>query len=533
MNGRTLAILGLAVVCITTVGSPRTVASAADRAPLVSTLEGWVRGLSRPGGGAEFLGIPYAEPPVGRLRWRAPVPVGPWHGLRPATTLGPQCAQPPPNGWKQGFAAWAREDCLYLNVIAPQWPARKLLPVMFWIHGGGNVGDTANKPLFNDGTLVEHGVVLVTFDYRLGVFGFLADPALSSESPHHASGDYGLMDQILALQWVHANIARFGGDPHNITVFGQSAGGTDTGLLMISGARRLFQKAIEESGAPIAPLGFPPLARAEQIGARLVAALGAPAGAAGIAFLRKIPAGALLTKVAALPRGQWFPPPDVDGWVIPNQPAAAIAAGRESPIPLLIGTTTRENKFPSGVPFSDFRSFIQRGAGALAPKILATYGLAQGEHGLDDPKYGSAIDQLFADVAFRCPAVLEARWHTDAGHAVYEYEFERPMPGHSYALHAFELPYVFGQFPKTGWGMTGHFTATDYRLSDLMERYWTNFARTGDPNAPGLPDWPRFGRDASYIQFRFDGHVAVAHALRQAQCTLYNKWMLAEMRLTP
>lgn len=533
MNDHTLAILGLTIVCTAVVGSPRAIASAADRGPLVSTLDGWVRGLPRPAGGAEFLGIPYAEPPVGRLRWRPPVTVRPWQRIRLATTLGPQCAQPPPNGWKQSFAVWAREDCLYLNVIVPHWPARKLLPVMFWIHGGGNVGDTANKPLFNDGTLVDHGVVLVTFDYRLGVFGFLADPVLSSESSHQASGDYGLMDQILALQWVHANIARFGGDPHNITVFGQSAGAMDTGFLMVSSARGLFQKAIQESGSPLAPLTLPPLAKAEQIGARLIAALGAPPGAAGIAFLRKIPAGALLTKVAALPRGQWFPPPDLDGWVIPKQPVPAIAAGQESPIPLLIGTTTRENKFPSGVPFSNFRSFIQREAGALAPRILATYGLAQRGRGLDDPKYGSAADQLFADVAFRCPAVLEARWHTDAGSPVYEYEFERPMPGYSYAHHAFELPYVFGQFPKTGWGMSGHFTATDYRLSDLMERYWTNFARAGNPTASGLPVWPRFGHNGRYIQFRNNGRVTVSHDLRQAQCALYRKWIMMRMHSAP
>lgn len=388
MTDRTLRFLGLAAAGAAMFGLYGPAAPAAYRAPVVSTSDGWLQGLPRPGGGAKFLGIPYAEPPMGRLRWRAPVPMGPWRGVRPATALGPQCAQPPPNGWKQTFAVWAREDCLYLNVIVPRWPARKPLPVMFWIHGGGNVGDTANKPLFNDGTLVEHGVVLVTFDYRLGVFGFLADPALSNESPHHVSGDYGLMDQILALQWVRANIARFGGDPHDITVFGQSAGGSDIGLLMISSARRLFQKAIVQSGTPFSPLGFPPLANAEQVGARLVAALGAPPGAPGIASLRKIPAGTLLAKLAALPPGSpRFPPLDIDGWVIPNQPTLTFAEGREPPIPLMIGTTTRENKFPSGVPFNAFKSYIQSNAGALAPQILALYGLGHGGRGSDDAKY--------------------------------------------------------------------------------------------------------------------------------------------------
>ncbi len=505
-------------------------------APVISITDGWLRGLPRRGGGAEFLGIPYAQPPVGRLRWEAPVPAWPWRGDRPATTFGPRCAQLPPNGWKQSFAVWASEDCLYLNVIVPRWPARNPLPVMFWIHGGGNVGGEGTDALFNSGTLVDDGVVLVTINYRLGIFGFLADPALSRESPHLASGDYGLMDQILALQWVRANIARFGGDPYNITVFGQSAGAVDTGLLMISSARGLFHRAIEESGTPFAPPGYPPLATAERVGARLVAALGAPPGAVGIAYLRKIPPDILLAKTAALPPGTpRFPPPDIDGWVIPNDPAPAFEAGRESPIPLLIGTTGRENEFPHRVSLKALRSGIRRYGGVLAPQFLSVYGLAHEADGVSDPKYGSTIDQLVADVGFRCPTVLEARWHVDAGHAVYQYEFDRPIPGYSYALHAFEEPYVFGFFPKTGWGVTGllHFTATDHRLSDLIERYWTNFAKTGNPNASGLPDWPQFGRDGRYIQFLEDGHVADAHGFRPAQCALYRTWFVSHTHRTP
>ena len=515
-------------------GAFGTVAAAAARVPLVATTDGWLRGLPRPGGGAEFLGIPYAQPPVGPLRWRAPVPMTSWRGVRPAVAFGHPCAQPPLGPWNAHAAATGRENCLFLNVIVPRWPVNKPLPVMFWIHGGANIGGSGVGPLYNDGMLVDHGVVLVTINYRLGLFGFLADPALTRESRHHASGDYGLMDQILALRWVRANIARFGGDPRNITVFGQSAGGTDTGLLMVSRARGLFQKAIEESGTPFIP-PVDSLRKAERDGARLLAALGAPPGAAGIAALRKLPAHTLIARMRALPRGKiFFPQPDVDGWVIRRVPLAAFAAGREAPVPLLFGTTTREMNFP--IPLSMIRATIRHTTGALAPRILALYGFAHGGKGTPNPKYGSGVNQWLADVTFRCPAVLEARWHTAAHHIAYEYEFDHPLPGHAFAAHSSELPYVFGYFPKAdttadplGNTLAAHFTSADRRLSRLMERYWTNFARSGDPNGPGLPAWPAFGAHGRYIQFLKDGRIGLASRIRRPECRLFRKAMLALM----
>ena len=371
-------------------------------------------------------------------------------------------------------------------------------------------------------------------NYRLGVFGFLADPALTRESRHHASGDYGLMDQILALKWVRSNIARFGGDPHDITVFGQSAGGTDTGLLMASRARGLFQKAIEESGTPFIP-PVEPLRKAELAGARLLAALGAPPGAAGIAALRRIPAHALIAKMAALPRGKLaFPQPDVDGWVIRRVPLATFAAGREAPVPLLFGTTTREMNFP--MPVGMIRATIRSTTGPLAPRVLALYGFAHGGQGTPNLEYGSGVNQWLADVTFRCPAVLEARWHSAAHHLAYEYQFDHPLPGQSFAAHSSELPYVFGFFPKAGTDSdplgesTAPFTGADHRLSSLMERYWTNFARTGDPNGPGLPEWPAFGARQRYIQFLKSGDVALASHIRRAQCRLFREAVLRLMR---
>jgi para-nitrobenzyl esterase len=224
---------------------------------VVATTPGQIQGTSRRGGGAEFLGIPYAEPPVGNLRWHEPLPAKSWTGVRSATTFGVPRAQPDLGEWNRHDAETGKEDCLFLNVIVPEWPVRKPLPVMFWIHGGANEGGTASSALYKDGTLVNHGVILVTVNYRLGIFGFFAHPELTAESAHHDSGNYGLMDQILALYWVRDNIAKFGGDVDNVTVFGQSAGAMDTSMLMTSPlAKSLFEKALAESAQPSPPRCF-------------------------------------------------------------------------------------------------------------------------------------------------------------------------------------------------------------------------------------------------------------------------------------
>lgn len=494
---------------------------------VVSVTTGKLLGRPRPGGGAEFLGIPYAQPPVGPLRWRPPVPARPWTGVRDAASFGSSCSQPLLAGdWNRYDADHGHEDCLYLNVVTPAWPAAKPLPVMVWLHGGANLGGQGGGELYNGGTLAAHGVVLVTLNYRLGVFGFLADAALAHESPHHAAGNYGLMDQLLALRWVRANIARFGGDPGNVTVFGQSAGSMDTGILMTSPlARGLFQKAIAESGAAFAPQVVP-LAQAEQTGEAALAELHLPAGSAGIRAMREMPASELIQKLAGLAT-KWpggFTP-DIDGWVIPRSPAEAFASGQEAPIPLLLGTTSRE--FGVNLPPEMLRATIEREAGSFAPRALALYGLADGGQGTSDPLYGSAAQQWTADALFHCPIATEALWHSRAGNPVYEYELDHPIPDQEAqgAVHSADLPYVFGYFPKQG-NIAGSFTATDFKLADLMETYWTNFARTGDPNGAGLPEWPRMNASGSYLDFGLDGHAsAVDHPLRGAQCDLYREWM--------
>jgi para-nitrobenzyl esterase len=490
---------------------------------IVQTSAGLVIGLMRSSGGAEFLGIPYAEPPVGKLRWQPPVPKKPWKGTRDALSFGASCAQPLLGGaWNQWDADHGQEDCLYLNVITPVWPAAGKLPVMFWIHGGANAGGSGSGALYNDGTLTGHGVLLVTINYRLSVFGFLAHPALAHESRHQATGNYGLMDQIRALEWVKKNIANFGGDPNNITVFGQSAGSIDTGILMTSPlALGLFQKAIAESGSPFAPVLIP-LADAEKQGEDIVKDLNLPEGAKGIEALRKIPANDLLAKLG--PRAQAWPGigPDIDGWVVPRRPEAVFAARQEAAIPLLLGTTSRE--FGNFEPLDALRLAINNAMGDLAPQALALYGLAGDGQGTADPLYGTAAIQWNADIVFHCPITTEALWHS-ARNPTYEYELDHATPGKEAvgALHSADLPYVFGSFPKTG-DIGGTFGPIDFQLAELMESYWTNFAKTGNPNADHLPHWPAVDANQQFLRFTQDGNALVSTTpLRAPQCALYRK----------
>jgi para-nitrobenzyl esterase len=504
---------------------------AADDPYVVRTTAGPVRGIAWHGGGAQFLGIPYAEPPVGRLRWRAPVPKKKWSGIRDANAFGTSCAQPLLGGaWNQHDADTGKEDCLYLNVITPAWPSTKPLPVMFWMHGGANIGGSGSGDLYNAGTLTRHGVLLVTINYRLGILGFFAHPELTRESPHQASGNYGLMDQILALRWVHDNIARFGGDPNNVTIFGQSDGAKDTGILMTSPlARGLFEKAIAESGTALYP---PPLAldEAEQAGLQFAASFPALKGENPIDFLRKVSAEDVIAKAASLQWGQAPVSPIVDGWVVPRSPEEVFKAGKEAPIPLLLGTTSRE--FGSDEPAGQLRVSIEEYAGKFAPQALALYGVANNGPGATDSLYGPAGVQWAADIEFHCPVTTVALWQNAAHHPTYEYEFDHAVPGQEAqgALHSADLPYVFGYFPKSG-NISGNFGPVDAKLADLMESYWTNFAKTGDPNGSGLPHWPEFDSTQRYLIFTEEGQVVLSTGpLRSPQCDLFRKVLAQRMK---
>ena len=496
--------------------------SASDDAFTVGTSTGRLRGIARSTGGAEFLGIPFAQPPVAKLRWHDPVEIEPWTDVRDASKFGAPCAQPILGDWNRHDAETSKEDCLFLNVMTPVWPPKSKLPVMFWLHGGANAGGTASAALYKDGTLVQHGVVLVTVNYRLGVFGFLAHPGLTGESKHKSSGNYGLMDQIAALRWVKRNIEKFGGDPNNITVFGQSAGAQDTSLLMSSPlAKNLFQRAIVQSGSAfMSPL--PPLATAEKAGEDLAANLKAPQGSGAVDYLRGLSVSELLD--AASKQDPNAPPmlgPILDGYVISEPPPDVFAKGSEAHIPLLIGTTNREFSFDG--PPDALRKFVEQFAGKLAPRAMELYGLTNGAAGQADPLYGSVGNQWLADQIFRCPVTTQALSHTAAKNAVYEYQLEHAIPGQEKdgAVHSADLPYVFGFYPKTG-NIAGPFGAVDFKIADWVETYWANFARSGDPNGASVPNWPEFSKSQNYISITQDGTI-VPHAggLRPQQCELY------------
>lgn len=355
-----------------------TAALAAEPGPIANTRSGRVEGARLSSGGAAFKGIPYALPPVGTLRWREPQPIKSWSGVRVATQFGPNCAQVPvlvPDA-----LAVTKEDCLYLNVWTPAWPSRPHRPVMVWIPGGGNYAGGSTLGLFDGQSLARHGVVVVTLNYRLGVFGFFSHPELTRESPHHVSGNQGLLDQIAALRWVHDNIAAFGGDPDKVTVFGESAGSIDISVLITSPlSHGLFRRAIGESGTVLMVadpkymgdvLGVgnpPPLAQAERHGQQWARHWGLSANAS----LRQLRALSAVDILKAEPDYGSHPPPDLfislDGYVLPRKPAEVFAHGQEQPVGLLLGSNSREWPPGSNVPV-DLKETLRETYGPLAER---------------------------------------------------------------------------------------------------------------------------------------------------------------------
>jgi para-nitrobenzyl esterase len=439
-----------------------------------------------------FLGLPYATPPVGDLRWKAPQPPAKWKGERDATKYGAHCAQGrvfDDMVFEDGVAS---EDCLFLNVYAPADAKEKSkLPVMFWIHGGGYSGGASSEPRHNGDFLPLKGVVLVTINYRLGVFGFLATEEMAKEADG-AAGNYGLLDMVAALSWVKANIQGFGGDPNNVTIFGESAGSAAVSTLMASpAAKDLFQKAIGESGGALGEglLGQESLADHARKDSEWVASLGVKS----LQELRAMPTDKVLE--AAQKHGFG---PDIDGRLLTESVADAYAAGRQAHVPLLAGWNSDEGSFMAGQGMTA-EQFKGMANGLFKERAAEFLKLYPGE--TDAQALRSAVDYgSDSFIAFSTWKWIEA--HRKTGESpVYRYHFELAAlpskfhPG-TFAFHSDDIEYVFGTL-DTRPGETVR--PEDRKLSEEMMDYWTNFARTGDPNGPGLPEWPKYDRNDSLI----------------------------------
>ncbi len=467
----------------------------------VKTTAGVVRGSTLPDSAIRaFKGVPYAAAPVGELRWQAPRPAVAWQGVRDATTYGAACLQGKIFG-DINFSDLS-EDCLTLNVWTPAGRATDKLPVMVWIHGGGFQAGAGGEPRHDGEAFARKGIVLVTINYRLGAFGFLAHPELTRESGRNASGNYGMLDQVAALGWVKDNIAAFGGDPRNVTIFGESAGSFAVSALMASPlANGLFHKAIGQSGA-FFPAGGPtlslaPLPASEQQGLKLAAALAADS----LAALRAKPGADLLQ--AAMKMQPWFAP-NLDGYFLPADVAGIYAAGKQSRVPLLAGwnadeirssVTLRKEKLTA----QSFTAETRKRFGDQADAALKVYPAATDAEALE------SAASLASDTFIGYGTWKWIETHLQTAHVpVYRYSFDRKIPvpaGETVmgmpatsrdigARHAGEIEYVFGalelSLPKVPW------EPVDRKLSDAMTAYWANFARSGDPNGTGLPKWPRY-----------------------------------------
>jgi para-nitrobenzyl esterase len=487
------------VACATTVAAlvlGLSTMAAAD--PLkVKTDQGKVQGKTINDGKVRaYLGLPYAAPPVGDLRWKAPEPVAKWKDTRDATKFGAHCAQGRVFDDMVFQDSGPSEDCLFLNVYVPANATDKSkLPVMFWIHGGGYAGGASSEPRHNGDFLPLKGVVLVTINYRLGVFGFLVTDELAKEA-NGSAGNYGLMDMVAALRWVNANIKNFGGDPSNVTIFGESAGSFAVSTLMASPmAQGLFHRAIGESGAAFPSginLGGETVAERAKTDGAWVDGLGAKS----LKDLRAMPTDQLLE--AAKKKGTTGFAPVIDGRLITEPIPDTYAAGKQAHVPLLAGWNADEGSFFAmrGMTAPQWNAMA---GGLFKERSVAFLKLYPGE--TDAQALRSAIDYgSDSFIALGTWKWIEA--HSKTGQSpVYRYHFELAAPPSKYhpgtfAFHSDDIEYVFGTLDtRPGYTVRDE----DRKLSDQMMSYWTNFARSGDPNGPGLPTWPKLGSDDALI----------------------------------
>jgi len=472
-------------------------------APLVKLEAGTVRG-SHVDGLSVFKGVPFAAPPVGPLRWHAPEQPKPWQGVLDATHFAPACPQTGMPDQNQGGMRTS-EDCLYVNVWTPAHTGSAPLPVMVWIYGGGFTQGATSISTYSGSRLAQKGVVVVSIAYRVGPFGFLATPGLTRESAHRSSGNYGLLDQIAGLQWVKHNIAAFGGNPDRVTIFGESAGGISVSMLCASPlAKGLFQGAISESGGNFGPplmndgdgaenqggANVRPLKLAERVGEAYLKSL----NVSSISEARNLTMGQLLAAAGPAIGGHRFWPV-FDGYVLPGEQYSLYVQGKYNDVPVLIGTNIDEGAlFPQAPNAHAYIDGVRKAYGPFADRILAAY------PGSTDAQALRSGRDLFRDTGFVWPTWAWARLQARTGKSpvyVYYFGLRPPYAGEPRyadwgAAHAAELPYVFGNLEPEAFPGGMKWRPLDRAVSDRLVTYWTNFAKTGDPNGGTLMPWPRF-----------------------------------------
>ncbi|MES2163658.1 MAG: carboxylesterase family protein [Pseudomonadota bacterium] len=490
---------GLLLAAFSVIASPSFAA-----APRATTATGVVEGTLEASGVTSYKGIPFAAPPVGELRWKAPQPAQKWPGVRKADHFGPRAMQLPLFDDMVFRSDGVSEDCLYLNVWTPAKSAKDKLPVLVYFYGGGFAAGDGSEPRYDGASMAAKGIVTLTVNYRLNIFGFLAHPELTAESPHKASGNYGLMDQAAALQWVAKNIAAFGGDPARVTIAGESAGSWSVSAQMISPlAKGLIAGAIGESGSLLgldAPL---PLAVAEKKGADFAEKIGTPK----LAALRAMPAQQLLETLKR-PDAPWFS--DIqDGYVLPRSPLEMYAAGEQAKVPLLAGWNSQEGYYKQIIGDKEptqenFNKALQAMYGESADAARQAYSGDAMQAATD-----LAGDRFIAHGTWKWIATHVRT----SGQPVYRYYYSHPRPGQTGAGHSVEIEYALGNLKAN---KVYAWTAEDHALSAQMQDYFANFIKTGNPNGAGLPEWPRASSGKGSRLMRLDLPAAAMSATDNA-----------------
>ena len=525
-------VFALSLIALSAIASER---------PVVKVETGTLQGASEYNMNV-FKNIPYAAPPVGDLRWRPPQPAAPWTGTRDASQFGDSCPQPYVKNLSTGLGLPGNEDCLKLNVFTPQKPGKDL-PVMVWIHGGGLLVDGARDAQFTPINLIKNGVIVVTFDYRLGALGFFASKELIAEAKSKGEpvGNYGTMDQIAVLKWVKRNIAAFGGNPDNVTIFGESAGGRSVTWLMVSeAARGLFHRAIAESaqqsplrGMTEKRLGMPP---ETEVSARLMGSLGVKT----LKDLRSLPTQKLILTGADFERGD-FGGPFIDGQILKGDPVPLFAAGQQAKVPFMIGTNSWDSSFlvPSQPSMEKFSKMFRED-----PKILSQL-------------YGNVPDKCIAssdamgDMLYRGSTkfLADSMNGIAPGYAYYfDYLNKNIRPAYPGVPHTFEINYVFGSYglmpqapatvessanrcarienasaelkqksiwPKYWYPITDKNDPKDIAMSEKMSASWAAFAKTGNPNVEGQANWPTYSLKSDVMRYFGESGETITGLLKE------------------